>query len=112
MMAQSPFVDIVGIYEADETEIPDRVTPTQVGHIFAGVTRAGAASERRYAEKFKYRRARQRSYRALRWEHRRTKTPAGSLRYGRFRGLFLWRMFFCTSPRCDCRPVSKFTLGL
>jgi hypothetical protein len=31
----------------------DRVTPMQIGHIFAGVTRAGeAASRRPYAEKF------------------------------------------------------------
>jgi hypothetical protein len=32
---------------------PDRVTPRHIGHVFAGVTRAGAASERPYEEKSK-----------------------------------------------------------
>jgi len=31
----------------------DRVTHAQIGHIFSSVTRAGAASRRPYAEKFK-----------------------------------------------------------
>jgi hypothetical protein len=39
------FVDIVCISEADGTRrMPDRVTRRQMGHIFAGVRRAGAAS--------------------------------------------------------------------
>jgi hypothetical protein len=33
--------------------VPDRVTPTQIAHIFAGAIRAGEASPRRYGEKFK-----------------------------------------------------------
>src|SRR5580704_12970039 len=47
-------VGIVGIFEAIETRrMRDRVTRRQVGHIFAGVTRAGAASERPSEEKIK-----------------------------------------------------------
>ena len=41
------------VYEADGTwRMLDRVTSTQIGHIFARVTRAGEASRRLYGEKF------------------------------------------------------------
>jgi hypothetical protein len=37
--------------------MPHRVTPTELGHIFVGVTRAGEASRRPYGEKIDCRRA-------------------------------------------------------
>jgi hypothetical protein len=40
----------------------DRVTAAQIGHIFVGVIRAGAASGRPYEEKFKCGGACQQSY--------------------------------------------------
>ena len=48
----SGFVDIVRIYETDGMRrTSDRVTRWQIAYVFAGVTRAGAASERPYGEK-------------------------------------------------------------
>jgi hypothetical protein len=42
------------VCEPDESRrMPDRVTREPIGHIFAGVTRAGEASRRPYEEKFK-----------------------------------------------------------
>ncbi len=54
-------VDIVRIYDSDGTwRILDRVTWRQIGHIFAGVTRAGAASGRPYGKNTGRRRERRR----------------------------------------------------
>jgi len=48
------FVGIARIYVGDAArKMPDCVTLRQVGHVFAGVTWAGALSRRRYGRKVK-----------------------------------------------------------
>ncbi len=46
-------VETLHIHEIDEAQkMRNQVTWSEIGHIFAGVTRAGAASRRPYGEKF------------------------------------------------------------